>query len=153
MKIDPASNMSRTLPPQVNRKDGGPAGAEFKNILEQEMEPFPGQNIDQGNPPSGPEMIPEMGFRPIKIVDGKVLLQQVEGLLDRLEVYQQQLMDSGISLKEMSPLVDRIRAEGEHLSSILGKLDSRDGMRDILSQTLIATSLEVIRFNRGDYIG
>lgn len=153
MKVDPSSDVSRNLPVRGTPTDEGPADAKFKTILEQKMEPRPAQKIDQNTLPTNPEMIHELDFRPMTMVDGKALVQQVETFLDKLEVYQQQLMDPDISLKALSPLVDRIRADGEHLSSFLNKFDAQDGMQDILSQTLITASLEVIRFNRGDYNG
>ncbi len=151
MKVDQVNDPSRNLTQRANNVTE-PDGAEFKSILEQKMEPPPLQDIDATPSPTAPEMIPDVTFKPLAVVDGHSIVHQVEGFLDTLEAYQQKLMDAGVSLKALSPLIDRIRVQGEQLSSYLEGLRPGDGMRDILGQMLITSSLEVIRFNRGDYI-
>ena len=152
MKVDQVHDLSHSLPQRVNNAKE-PDGPEFKTILEQKMDPRPLQDIDNTPAPAAPEMIPDVAFRPLAAVEGHGIIDEVEGFLDTLETYQQQLADAGVNLKELSPLVDRIRAQGEQLSSYLEGLRPEDGMQDILSQMLITSSLEVIRFNRGDYVG
>lgn len=151
MKVDHASDISKGLLPQVNDQKG-PQGDEFKSILEQKMAP-PLQDTGDTPPPSAPEMIPDVQFRPPAVADGHSLIQQAEDFLDTMETYQQKLMNPDVSLKEVAPLIEKMRAQGEDLSSGLDGLPSGDGMQDILTQVLITSSLEVIRFNRGDYVG
>ena len=151
MKVNHVDNLSGNLPPHVDQAED-PDGAEFKAILEQKMGAQPAEGGRESRPASAPEMIPEVDFRPVSMVDGQGLVQQVADFLDTLEAYQQKLMDPTASLKEISPLIDRLQAEGETLSGHLEALRPDDGLHDILSQALITSSLEVIRFNRGDYI-
>jgi hypothetical protein len=152
MKVEHANDISKGLLQQVNNEKG-PQGGEFKSILEQKMAPQPLQDIDDAPPPSAPEMIPDVQFRPPAVADGHSLIQQAEDFLDTMEAYQQELMNPDVNLKQMSPLIDKMRAQGEDLSASLDGLPSGDGMQDILTQMLITSSLEVIRFNRGDYVG
>ena len=151
MKLDHVSNIPKGLPQQVN-SEKSPQGAEFKSILEQKMAP-PLQDTGDSPPPSAPEMIPDVHFKPLVVVDGHSLIQQAEDLLDTMETYRQELMNPDASLKEIAPLMEKMRAQGEDLSSRLDGLPPGDGMQDILTQMLITSSLEIIRFNRGDYVG
>ncbi len=48
--------------------------------------------------------------------------------------------------------MNTIAAEKDQLSEKLDSISNEDGLKDILNQTLITASLEVIKFNRGDYI-
>jgi hypothetical protein len=46
----------------------------------------------------------------------------------------------------------RIIKEKDQLSSLLNSMPNEDGLKDIVNHTLITASLEVIKYNRGDYI-
>lgn len=76
---------------------------------------------------------------------------QVENYLNVLNEYQEKLMDPDVTLKELSPLVEQMTREGEKLSSILESLPKDDNLKEILNETLVLSSLESIKFNRGDY--
>jgi len=45
-----------------------------------------------------------------------------------------------------------METEKETLAPVLNSLPPEDGLKDILNQALITSSLEVIKFNRGDYV-
>ncbi len=151
MKIDSANGLSGSPSPPVNRPEETQSG-DFKTILEEKMESPSVTENDRARSPSAVEAIPDIAFPSVSPAGDDDLVQQVEDFLDTLENYQLKLMDPDTSLKELSPLVDRIQSEGEKLTDALQGLQAGDGMQDILSQMLITSSLEVIRFNRGDYI-
>jgi len=48
--------------------------------------------------------------------------------------------------------MNTIAKEKDQLSRVLDSMPNEDRLKDILNQTLITASLEVIKFNRGDYI-
>jgi hypothetical protein len=52
----------------------------------------------------------------------------------------------------MEPVIKMIDKEKEQLSSVLDSLTEEDGLKDIVNRTLITASLEVMKYNRGDYI-
>ncbi len=80
------------------------------------------------------------------------IADRVENLLNMLDEYQQKLKDPHFSLKEIDPLVKQMEKEEENLAPILDSLVEDDGLKDILNQALVTSSLETIKFNRGDYI-
>ncbi|MGD9052517.1 MAG: hypothetical protein PVG17_11750, partial [Desulfobacterales bacterium] len=63
-----------------------------------------------------------------------------------------QLADPQVTLRQIEPLLNTIAKEKEQLSAVLNTMPDEDGLKDIVHRTLITTSLEVIKFNRGDYI-
>lgn len=80
------------------------------------------------------------------------LVDRVENFLDTLDAYQQKLGDSRCALREIDPLVRQMETEAEKLMPAFRDLSDDDGLKAILDQTLITASLEIARFNRGDYI-
>jgi hypothetical protein len=69
-----------------------------------------------------------------------------------LDDYRKQLADPAITLRSIEPLMNSIIKEKDQLSSLLDSIPNDDGLKDIVNRTLITASLEVIKFNRGDYI-
>ena len=80
------------------------------------------------------------------------IIDRVENLLNVLDEYHQKLKDPHFTLKEIDPLVKQMEKEKENLAPVLDSLVEDDGLKDILNQTLVTSSLETIKFNRGDYI-
>ena len=79
-------------------------------------------------------------------------VDRIENLLDLLDDYRYKLADPQATLKDIHPLIARIEKEKEHLTAALDLLTDRGELKSILNQTLVTASLEVIKFNRGDYI-
>jgi type II secretory pathway component PulM len=80
------------------------------------------------------------------------LEDRVDQMLDALDSYRQMLGDANYTLRDMDPTVRQIAADASSLQQDMEKLPVDDELGDILNQTLIAASLEVIKFNRGDYV-
>jgi hypothetical protein len=57
-----------------------------------------------------------------------------------------------MTLRSIEPVIKMIDKEKEQLSSVLDSLTEEDGLKDIVNRTLITASLEVMKYNRGDYI-
>jgi hypothetical protein len=55
-------------------------------------------------------------------------------------------------LKDIHPTISAIENENQHLKPMLNSMIDGDELKQILNQTLITTSVEVIKFNKGDYI-
>ncbi len=79
-------------------------------------------------------------------------VKRVEKLLDILDEYHQKLGDLKIASKDISPLIVKIESEKENLIPALNSLSDGDKLKGILNQTLVTSSLEILKFNRGDYI-
>ncbi len=75
-----------------------------------------------------------------------------ERILELLEQYQRAMADPKISLKEINPLVQSLSREVQDLAERAGKLSPSDPLQTILTDVGILASVEIEKFNRGDYI-
>ena len=88
----------------------------------------------------------------LKKSDGEEVVSRVSKFLDVMEEYSVKLSRKGISLKELSPLISRMEAETENMRLISEFLPPGDGIKEILDEVIIRSSVEVIKFNCGDYL-
>ena len=75
-----------------------------------------------------------------------------EKTLDLLEQYQRAIADPKVSLKEISPLAHSLSQGIKGLTKWAEKLSSSDPLQKIIAEVGIVSSVEVEKFNRGDYI-
>ena len=80
------------------------------------------------------------------------ILEQTENFLDILEEYRNKLLDPQATLRDIHPLIQRMETEQEVLAPVLNSLPPGDGLKDILNDALVNSEVEVIKFNRGDYV-
>lgn len=81
------------------------------------------------------------------------IVSQTSQLLDLLDNYASNLNNPSRSLKDMAPLVDEINANANHLLQETGQMpDSDENLRQIASEAVMTARMELIRFNRGDYV-
>ncbi|MFH1626288.1 MAG: hypothetical protein ABID54_14200 [Pseudomonadota bacterium] len=80
------------------------------------------------------------------------IVDRVEKFLDVLEDYQRKLGNPKISLEDLNPLITRMENETRNLLPLLDSFPKGDGMRDILNRALIASTVEAMKFKRGDYL-
>ncbi|MCP4715357.1 MAG: hypothetical protein GY868_09585 [Deltaproteobacteria bacterium] len=85
-------------------------------------------------------------------LDRDQTIAQVEKFLDTLEEYSVSLNSSRHTLKDLSPLVTRMEHETDDLKQLSKSLPPDDEIKAIIDESLIRSSVEIIRFNRGDYI-
>ncbi len=78
--------------------------------------------------------------------------QAAQNALDLLEGYQKTMADPGKTLKEISPLLESLSRQAGDLDQIAAGLTPSDPLWKILNELQILSSLEVEKFNRGDYI-
>jgi hypothetical protein len=91
-------------------------------------------------------------FNPLAPQDKNITVERIHNFLNLLDNYRQQLSDPQVTLRTLEPVMNTIAKEKDQLSGLLESLPNEDGLKHILNQTLITASLEVIKFNRGDYI-
>ncbi|MEN6375059.1 MAG: hypothetical protein ABFD75_09805 [Smithella sp.] len=84
--------------------------------------------------------------------DKKQILSRMDGFLTLLENYQKQMEDPRISLKETSTIVSQLEQQTQELLPLLEALPERDGIKDLLNRLLVTSTVETIKFNRGDYL-
>ena len=99
--------------------------------------------------------VPSMNFVP-GLPETSILRSQgasaTEKTLDLLDQYQKAMADPEVSLKEISPLVQSLSQEIRGLTQWAERLPSSDPLQRIISEVGILSSVEVEKFNRGEYI-
>ncbi len=79
-------------------------------------------------------------------------VQNIDGFLNIMEAYERKMTDPQASLKDAYPLVQQMEKKTAELIPTLESLPDGDKLKDILNQALVASTVEVIKFNRGDYV-
>ena len=151
MKIENNENIQKSLYPEKNNKNEKAQGIDFGAVLKNEVE-------KSSNAISGNQTMPSISsISPIQLnmispVQNGSIIDRVENLLNVLDEYQQKLKDPHFTLKEIDPLVKQMEKGKENLAPVLNSLEENEGLKDILNKALVTSSLETIKFNRGDYI-
>ncbi len=81
----------------------------------------------------------------------KRLVDRVQRLIDTMGVYQQKLIDSGATLKDIQSLVQQIATESESLSAASTAVEGQNRLKAIVDQSLTLASMEIAKFNSGFY--
>ena len=134
--------------PQQNEKT---PDVNFKNILKESVENST-ENPSKIQPSTLIDPVSAIRFNPLSTQDKNITVERIDNLLNLLDNYRQQLSDPHVTLRTLEPVINSIAKEKDQLSGLLDSLPNKDGLKHILNQTLITASLEVIKFNRGDYI-
>ena len=151
MKIENNENIQKSLYPNKINKNEKPQGTGFKAVLKNEVEKS-SNVISHNQKMSSISSISPIQLNMLSPAQNVPVIDRVENLLNILDEYQQKLKDPNTSLKEIDLVVKQMEKEKESLVPILDSLSENDGLKDILTQTLVTSSLETIKFNRGDYI-
>ena len=149
MKIDANQEiLGKDYTAKVN-SEPGPTGSEFSAVLEETL----GNTVNTDMVEQQSSKIEGISKAQFDMFSdtGNTAVNQVENYLNLLNEYQEKLGNPDVTLKEISPLLDQINEEQEQLSSTLDSLPEGDGLKEIVNETLIISSLETIKFNRGDY--
>jgi hypothetical protein len=124
---------------------------EFKNILKASVERT-AHHAGKIQAPALTNPVSAIRFHPLSPENKSVTVERVDNLLNLLDNYRKQLADPQVTLRNIEPVINSIAKEKEQLSSVLDSLTNEDGLKDIVNRTLITASMEVIKYNRGDYI-
>jgi len=97
---------------------------------------------------------PLLGLQPVSssLSDHQVAANSIEDMINLLDRYREKLADPRITMKQIDPVIREMTHEIENLAPVLDSLPADEGLRNILNQTLVAASLEISKFYRGDYI-
>lgn len=77
---------------------------------------------------------------------------QTDSLLELLESYADGLENPDATLKDLAPLLDRIKDGARQLMDSAEKSTAESDLKDIASQAALTADIEYIKFQRGDYI-
>lgn len=150
MKIGITNEILNSVYAEKAQKSKEPQAKEFGKILEETIKTS--SKIDTGARRSPMvNSIPEIRLDPFSVSKKTTIIERTERLLDILDEYRHKLSNPEVTLREIHPLIDKIDKQTERLTAQLDSLPEGDGLREILNRSLITSSLEVVRFNRGDY--
>ena len=137
--------------PKKNDKNQAPVNKEFGAILDETMAKT--SQTDTGTRKTA--MVDSMAgiqFDSSLSLNENPIIERTEKLLDTLDNYREKLQDPESGLEDIYPLVTEMEMEKEGLTSALNSLPDGDGLKDILNEAMITSSLEAAKFNRGDYM-
>ena len=80
-----------------------------------------------------------------------LVVNQVQRLIDTMEVYQQKLMDSDATLKDIQTLVQKMESQSETVSATSNAVEEQKSLKTIVNQSLTLASMEIAKFNSGYY--
>ncbi len=127
------------------------SGEGFQDILNEKM----GQaQAKAGQPAALPPMsnIDSIRFDPASVPDTKQTITRMDRFLTLLETYSAQMEDPRISLKQTATLVSQMEEQIPELLPLLDTLPEGSGIKDLLNRLLVTSTVETIKFNRGDYL-
>ena len=124
---------------------------DFKDILKASVERT-AHHPAKIQSPALMQPISAIKFQPLSLENKNFAIEHVDNILNLLDKYRTQLADPQVTLRRIEPLMNTIEKEKEQLSSVMDSLASEEGLKDIVNRTLVTASLEIIKFNRGDYI-
>jgi hypothetical protein len=151
MKIHGSDEISKSIYCDKTDKNKASGKADFANILKERVEkPFP--QIDCIQSATLVSSLHPVQMSAIYPQDKSQTVDRLGALLDLLDAYRQKLAHPQTSLKDIHPLISAIGKETEKMEAALETLAEEDELKHIVNQTLVTASLEVIKFNRGDYI-
>jgi len=124
---------------------------EFQGILQQAtdkaLKPLKGCMT---SPPV--QNVPAIHFDHIPNINKAQNVERVEQFLNVLENYHLKLGDPDSTLKEFHPLVADMESETARILPLLDSISEGDELKNILNRAVITATVEVIKFNRGDYL-
>ena len=151
MKISLTPQLRPDPPVTKNCREAISTDADFQAILKQTVGCANGEKQpSRVAHPFGPQSV-----RPTVTPEAEAVLplaDSIDRLVDRLENYRFKLADPQASLKSIQPLLNDIAASSEKLTPKLEHLDEADPLKDVLNRSLVMVKLEMMRFNRGDYL-
>lgn len=96
--------------------------------------------------------ISNIQFNSIPTINKAQNIEQVERFLNVLDNYNNKLGDPDSTLKDIYPLVTTMESETDKILPFLDSLSDEDELKDVLNRAVITATVEVIKFNRGDYL-
>ena len=152
MKINDAQKSKLILPPDTPKpKRAG--GKHFEEILKSNLK-LSNVAVEIKNS-STKNAVPSIqktnSIIPLSI-DREELVGRIIKFLDIMDDYANRLGNPNITLKEISPLILEIEEENSQLKFLAESLPPFDDIRSLLEEVLIRSSVEIIKYNRGDYI-
>ncbi len=152
MKIDPSQELLKTQYSGKTSSNEKPIVDEFRAMLREAIDDDPSKNIERSKKPQMINSAAQVQFNTLFNVQNDPLVERTEKFLDLLEEYRNKLMDSRAGLRDVHPLIEKLESEKDVLVPILDSLPEVEGLKEVLNNALVTSSVEIFKFNRGDYV-
>jgi len=150
MEVHSNCEILKAIYPKKSDKNQAPLNNNFGAILDETIADTSKTDTGTLKPPMVTS-ISGIQFDPSPFFNGNPMIERTEKFLEILDNYREKLQNPEVSLEEIYPLVSEMEMKKEGLTSALNSLPDGDGLKDILNEAMITSSLEVAKFNRGDY--
>ena len=147
MKIDDVQPVKHTMPPDL-RKPKRSGGKKFDAVLQDNLKAVSPEQLKNARV-TEPQKVASVL---LPAIDREEVVARVINFLDIMDEYAQKLGNPNITLKEIAPLIAKIEDQNNELKLLAESLPPFDSMRPLLDEVLIRSSVEVIKYNRGDYM-
>ena len=151
MEIDPNEKILTSDYPERSRKTELSSDGTFGRIYEELIEASHETDVRSDETPAVTNA-PDLQMNFFQSEGEMPVVERAERLLDLLDEYQQKLANPVFTLRDISPLIDELKADNKRLVSSVHSLSEGDELKNILSQIIVTASVEIIKFNRGDYM-
>ena len=134
----------------------GTAANPFSSVLDAEMNRETSANATQqvNNPKQlCMDAVAPMQLQPTSVPDPTQMVSHIENLLNTLEIFQQKLGDPNVPLQDLQGIVGELNQQQAQLAPSLDAMDEENGLKDLLNQTLVTTSMAVTRYENGAFSG
>jgi hypothetical protein len=80
------------------------------------------------------------------------LLDHGDSILNLLDIYRRELTDPAKTLKDIEPLVAKIKKETSLIEAETADKVPNDALGGLIKDLVMTSNVAVLKFNRGDYI-
>ncbi len=151
-ELDPISRLERNDALNPSKIAGKRPTTELS--FEQALEAASGklEGVRAAGEPQGLEPLSSASYLSPTGHSASPAFEQAESLLGVLSRYQAYLVEPKISLREMEPLVGELEGARDSLVETLKSLPEGSEERSLLEEAAIISTVETMKFRRGDYI-
>jgi hypothetical protein len=151
MKITNDNQPIQGFPADKTTESPDASPADFNSILQGTLDTSAG--ADGGpQPPAVVETVVPTQLEHLQATVKLSTVERIENVLDLLDEYGRRLADPNTTLKEIHPLVNSLESQSQQLKPVLNFMADDDQLKQILNETLVTSSLEIFKYNKGDYI-
>ena len=134
------------------------AEADFTKMLSQniqELESSKAQGVELTGQTTMPLLYPAANIGPVNLnptLNQDTALIKAESALDLVQRYREGLLDPSTTLNDLNSIIKSMEREAEELNTMMDGLEDEGELKSILSQLSVTMTVEVMKFNRGDYL-
>lgn len=150
MKITPYEILNN-VDSKKTSKSVNTTGQNFDDILQNQINSNSAP-VSQTSSLPPMQSISKTDFSLINDFDKNRNVEYVEQFLDTLETYQKQLSNPSVSLQDLNTLVSQMEENITNVKPILDSLPDGNALKDVINRAVVTSTVEIIKFNRGDYL-